>query len=153
MGMFTGFDISASALTAERLRAEVYSNNLANWQTVREDGVRLSPYRRRTPIFASGAPHVTGSKELGVRFMGVAYRGGFIAKPSPDPDNDPDAVKVEDVGQRPALAEHVGHRLYPDISIAEEMVDMIGASRAYEANITAMQLTRTMMQSALQILA
>lgn len=153
MGLFTGLDISSSALTAERLRMEVYSNNLANWRTVRENGQRLRPYQRRTPIFATGAPGQTGSDGLGVRFMGVTYRDKFIARPSDDPQNDPDAVKAEDVLGRPELADYIGQRLYPDINLAEEMVDMISASRAYEANITAIQLTRSMMQSSLQVLA
>jgi len=153
MGMFTGLDISSSALVAERLRMETYSNNLANWRTVRENGQRLQPYRRRTPVFASGAPGVTGSDQLGVRFVGVNYRQTFIARPSDDPENDPDAVKPSDTEGRPDLEKFVGQRLYPDVNLSEEMVDMIGASRAYEANITAMQLTRSMMQSALQIIA
>jgi flagellar basal-body rod protein FlgC len=153
MGVFTGLDISTSALVAERLRMETYSNNLANWRTVRENGQRLRPYRRRTPVFASGAPGMTGSEQLGVRFVGVTYRDSFIARPSDDPDNDLDAVKAGDVGNRPDLSQYVGQRLYPDISLAEEMVDMVSATRAYEANVTAIQLTRAMMQSSLQILA
>jgi flagellar basal-body rod protein FlgC len=120
---------------------------------VREDGRRLAPYRRRTPIFATGAPEVTGSEGLGVRFVGVTYRTSFVARPSDDPENDPDAVRPEDVLERPELAPYVGQQLHPDINLAEEMVDMVSASRAYEANVTAMQLTRSMMQSALQILA
>ncbi len=153
MGMFTGLDISSSALVAERMRMETYSNNLANWRTVRENGQRLQPYRRRTPVFASGAPGKTGSDQLGVRFVGVNYRETFIARPSDDPENDPDAVRPVDTDGRPDLEKFVGQRLYPDVNLSEEMVDMIGASRAYEANITAMQLTRSMMQSALQIIA
>jgi flagellar basal-body rod protein FlgC len=153
MGLFTGLDISGSALVAERLRMQIYSNNLANWRTVRENGERLAPYRRRTPIFATGASEVTGSDQLGVRFVGVLRRDSFIARPSDDPENDPDAVQVEDLADRPDLAPYVGHRLYPEVNLAEEMVDMISASRAYEANITAIQLTRSMMQSALQVMA
>jgi flagellar basal-body rod protein FlgC len=153
MGLFTGLDISASALVAERLRMETYSNNLANWRTVREDGQRLRPYRRRTPVFATGAPAMTGSSQLGVRMVGVTYRDSFTARPSDDPDNDPDAVSSADADARSELRPYVGHRLYPDINLSEEMVDMISASRAYEANVTAMQLSRTMMQSALQVLA
>lgn len=153
MGMFTAMDISASALTAERLRMEVYSNNLANRISVRENGQRLRPYRRRTPVFATGAPGVTGSDQLGVRFAGVVYSDKFIARRSPDPENDPDAVKAEDVAGRPELAKYVGCRLYPDINMAEEMVDGMAAAHAYQANITAMQLSRSMIQASLQILA
>ena len=153
MGMFTALDISASGLVAERQRMEVYGNNLSNWRTTRENGQRLRPYRRRTPVFASGAPGITGSDQLGVRFLGVTYRDRFIARPSDDPENDPDAVRAGDLARRPELAEYVGQRLYPAMSLAEEMVDMMTASRAYEANITAMQLSRSMMQSSLQLLA
>ena len=82
MGFFTGLDISGSALIAERLRMETISNNLANWRTVREDGQRLRPYRRRTPVFYTGAPGMTGDEGLGVRFAGVAYSDKFIARES-----------------------------------------------------------------------
>ena len=153
MSMFTGLDISASALTAERLRMETISNNLANWRTVREGGRRLRPYRRRTPIFASGNSAATGSEHLGVRFAGVAYSDKFIARPSPDPENDPDAVRPEDAAARPELADYVGKQLYPDINLAIEMVDMMSAAHAYQANITAMQLSRSITQSTLQLLA
>jgi len=154
MGFFTGLDISGSALIAERLRMETISNNLANWRTIREDGQRLRPYRRRTPVFYAGAPEMTGAEDLGVRFAGVAYSEGFIARESEDPKNDPDAVKLEDLAGRPDLgSEHVGKRLYPDINLAVEMVDMMSAAHAYQANVTAMQLTRSMLQGSLQLLA
>ena len=153
MGMFASMDISASALMAERMRMDTFGNNLANMQTLREDNQRLRPFRRRTPIFASGAPGFTGSDKLGVSFKGVAYSDKFIARPSPDPENDPDAVRAEDVAARPELADYVGQRLFPDINMAIEMTDMIAAARSYEANITAMQLSRSVMQSTLQLLA
>ena len=153
MGIFTGIDISGSALTAERLRLETISNNLANADSLREDGQRLHPYRRRTPVFYTGAPEATGSGSLGVRFGGVLYGNGFIAKASPDPATDPDAVTPEDAQRNPALAGRVGKNLFPEINPATEMVDMMEAGRAYEANLTAMQLSRSMIQSTLQILA
>ena len=152
MGMFTGIDISASALTAERLRVETVANNLANADSLREDGQRLRPYGRRTPVFYSGAPDVTGSSEFGVRFAGALRSEQFLARPSKDPEHDPDAVTSEDVQRNPALARYVGMNLFPEVNVAGEMADMIEASRAYEANITAMQLTRGMLQSTLQVL-
>jgi flagellar basal-body rod protein FlgC len=152
MGMFTGIDISASALVAERLRLETITNNVANAQSLSEDGVRLRPYRRRTPVFYTGAPGMTGSEQLGVRFSGVLYSEKFIPRDSPDPEHDPNAVRAEDVQRNPALASYVGKNLFPDINMATEMADMISASRAYEANITAMQLSRAMIQSTLQVM-
>jgi flagellar basal-body rod protein FlgC len=153
MGMFTGIDISASALAAERLRLETISNNVANAHSLSEDGERLRPYRPRTPVFYTGDPASTGSGQLGVRFAGVLYSDKFIARDSADPEHDPNAVRAEDVQRNPALADYVGKDLYPDINLAGEMADMISASRAYEANVTAMQLTRTMLQTTLQVMA
>lgn len=153
MGIFTGIDISASALVAERLRAEVVSNNMANYQSLREDGQRLQPYRRRTALFYTGAPDLTGSEQLGVRFAGVHYKSGFIARQSPDPENDPDAVRPEDARGNPALAPYVGMNLFPDVNPVTEMTEMILATQAYQANVTALQLTKTMLQSTLQVLA
>jgi len=153
MGIFTGLDISASGLVAERLRLETITNNVANAESLSEDGTRLHPYRRRTPVFYTGAPGMTGSEGLGVRFAGVLYSEKFIPRDSPDPEHDPNAVRAEDARRNPALADFVGKNLYPDINVAGEMADMISASRAYEANVTAMQLTRTMLQSTLQVMA
>jgi flagellar basal-body rod protein FlgC len=153
MGMFTGIDISASALVAERLRLETITNNVANARSLSEDGVRLRPYRRRTPVFYTGSPATTGSDQLGVRFSGVVFSEKFVPLDSQDPENDPNAVRAEDVQRNPSLAGYVGKNLFPDINLATEMADMISASRAYEANITAMQLSRTMIQSTLQVMA
>ncbi|HOX05754.1 MAG TPA: flagellar basal body rod C-terminal domain-containing protein [Planctomycetota bacterium] len=152
MGMFTGIDISASALVAERLRLETITNNVANAESLSEDGARLRPYRRRTPVFYTGDPAGTGSAQLGVRFAGVLQSEKFIPRDSPDPENDPNAVRAEDVQRNPALAPYIGKNLFPDINMATEMADMISASRAYEANVTAMQLSRTMIQSTLQVM-
>jgi flagellar basal-body rod protein FlgC len=153
MGMFTGIDISASALVAERLRLETVTNNVANAESLSENGVRLRPYRRRTPVFYTGAPGTTGSNDLGVRFAGVLQSEKFIPRDSPDPEHDPNAVRAEDVQRNPSLAAYIGKNLYPDINMAGEMADMMSASRAYEANVTAMQLTRAMLQSTLQVMA
>ncbi len=153
MGMFTGIDISASALVAQRLRLETITNNVANAESLSEDGVRLRPYRRRTPVFFTGNPGTTGSGELGVRFAGVLRSEKFIPRDSPDPENDPNAVRAEDVQRNPGLAAYIGKNLFPDVNLATEMADMISASRSYEANVTAMQLSRAMIQSTLQVLA
>lgn len=153
MGMFTGIDISTSGLRAESLRQQVIANNVANVNTISEDGTRLHPYRRRTPVFHTGAPDLTGSEQLGVRFAGVVYDQGFVAKASPDPENDPNAVSAEDAQLNPALADYVGKQLFPNIDLAKETVDGIEAQRSYEANLTTLQLSRSMIQSTLQVLA
>jgi flagellar basal-body rod protein FlgC len=151
--MFTGIDISTSGLRAENLRLHVITNNLANANTVSEDGQRLHPYRRRTPVFATGAPDLTGSEQLGVRFTGVVYGQGFVAKISEDPENDPNAVTAEDAQRNPALADFVGYNLFPKVDLAAEAVDAIEAQRSYEANLTTLQMSRSLIQSTLQVLA
>jgi flagellar basal-body rod protein FlgC len=153
MGMFTGIDISASGLRAESLRVQVIDNNVANAFSLSEDGARLHPYRRRTPVFRTGSPADTGSEQLGVSFVGVRYGQGFVAKPSAYPESDPNAVTAEDAQRDPALAPYIGCNLYPDIDLAKEMVDGIEAQRSYEANLTTLQLSRSLIQSTLQVLA
>ena len=152
LGMFESFDISASALRAERLRMSVIANNLANVSTTRGPDGRVAPYRRKQVLFSQGAPGLTGSKELGVSFAGVledatpfrrVYRPGH-----------PDAVTVEDLRTNPSLGpEDLGYVLQPNVEMPLEMVDMIEASRAYEANVTVMSLSKGLVQSVLEVLA
>lgn len=128
MGIFSGFNISASALTAQRLRMDVIANNLANIETTRtpEGG----PYQRQIPVF------VPREERQGVNVAAL------LRDPSPfkqvyDPSH-PDA-------------DEDGYLLLPNVDLVKEMVDMIGASRAYEANITALNTAKEMAQRALDI--
>lgn len=139
---FNSIDISASALSAERLRMNVTSSNLANAQTTRtpEGG----PYRRKDVIFQA---------EPVEEFQGM-LRGQL--------DVPLHRVKVVDVisdTNAPQLVlnpEHAdanpdGYVAMPNIKPMEEMVNMITASRTYEANVTALKATKAMMNQALDI--
>ncbi len=140
-GIFTMFDISASGLRAERARMNVHANNLANVNTTRgEDG---DPYRRRRVFFKEGAPEVTGSEQWGVS---VAYEDKdfeteFQLKYEP---THPDAIRE---------GELTGYVRLPNVQVAVEMVDMMMASRAYEANLTTMDTAKQMHSGALRIIA
>ncbi len=140
-GIFTMFDISASALRAERARMNVHANNLANVNTTRgEDG---EPYRRRRIFFQEGAPEITGSRRWGVRVERVDkdFDTDFIMKYDP---GHPDAIKE---------GEWKDYVAYPNVQVPVEMVDMMMASRAYEANLTSMDTAKQIHSGALRIIA
>ncbi|MEC9488397.1 MAG: flagellar basal body rod protein FlgC [Halanaerobium sp.] len=133
MGVFDSFNISASGMTAQRLRMDVISNNIANVNTTRtEDG---GPFRRQMVVFAErgGRGNRTGR---GVQVVGIQHSTTPLRRMyNPDhPDADAD-----------------GYVLMPNVDLVKEMVDMIEASRAYEANVTALQTTKDMALKALQI--
>ena len=140
-GIFSMFDISASGIRAERARMNVHANNLANINTTRgEDG---EPYRRRFVMFKEGAPEITGSARLGVSVDQELkdYDTEFQLKWDP---NHPDAFKEGDLQ---------GYVRLPNVQVAVEMVDMMMAARAYEANLTSMDTAKQIHAGALRIIA
>ena len=139
MDFFTAFNISASGLSAQRVRLNTISSNLANINTTRtpEGG----PYKRKDVVFTA-----------------VEEKNSFnrILK------DKVNAVKVEEVieDQRPFKfvydpyhpdANKDGYVSYPNIEMVEEMVNMLSASRLYEANINAVKTTTDMAKKALMI--
>lgn len=137
-GVFTQFDISASALAAERARMNVIANNLANANTTHDADGNPKAYRRKRVFFAPGAPEITGSETLGVRVDRI--------------DEDPTDLRRVYQPWHPD-ADTEGFVNYPNVNVQVEMVDMMLASRAYEANITAMDSAKQIMRGALQIIA
>ena len=146
MGLFTGMEISGSGLTAERLRMDIISNNIANQDTTRSGQVDANgvpiPYRREYPIFQAGAPfsqfleNAGAGAEPGVSVVDIAQDNSpfpMVYNPS-----DPDANAQ-------------GYVQMPNVNLTQEMVDMIDASRAYEANISALNATKEMCTEALSI--
>jgi flagellar basal-body rod protein FlgC len=149
MGIFTSMNISSTGLTAQRLRMDVISNNIANVNTTRTtDG---GPFRRRRVLLRPRNDQL----EFHTRFlpqplwkgMGEGVRVIKIEEDrSPlrlvyDPDH-PDAIKT---------GPHKGYVEYPNINVVSEMVDMISASRAYEANVTVIQNASQMFMRGLEI--
>lgn len=147
MGYFTSLDIGASALTAQRLRMDVISQNIANVNTTRtENG---TPYRRRDVIFeernpSSGMQFSDYLTESSKRFFeGKGVRVTKIVE-----DNSP-FKKVYDPGHPDANEE--GYVEMPNIDVVTEMVNMISATRAYEANVTSINTTKSIAMKALDI--
>jgi flagellar basal-body rod protein FlgC len=147
MGMFDSMHISASGLAAERLRMDVISENLANVNTTR--GPNGQPYRRHEVVFkaSDNVPGTTSTSESGATGSGSQLHGveavAIVEDPSElravhDPSN-PDA-------------DEKGYVYYPNVNPVTEMVDMMTATRAYEANVTAMNASKNMALKALDIL-
>lgn len=128
--MFDGMQISASGLTAESLRLSVTADNLANIDTTA--GAGGQPYRRQFVLLAPRLAPASGP-DAGV---GQGVRVTAIL-----PDLSP--YKVVYDPQSP-LANAQGNVLYPNVHLTTEMVDLIAASRAYQANVTAFNAAKAM---------
>lgn len=139
MDFFTAMEVSASGLAAQRTRMNVASSNLANAQTTQAAGG--GPYRRRDVVLS--AVDVPGTQ--GTPFA-QAVRGVAVSQISQDAA--PPRLEY-DPGHPQANAQ--GYVAYPNVNPVEEMVDMITASRAYEAGITTMSTAVHMAERALGI--
>ncbi len=144
MGMFGAIDAAASGLTAERLRMDVISNNLANVNTTRtpEGGaykrkmVVFEPRAQEGMAFAKALSNEIEQTGDGVRVVEITAdntQGSMVYDP-----NHPDANQE-------------GYVEMPNVNVVNEMVDMITASRAYEANVTAVNTAKSMAMKALDI--
>lgn len=150
MGMFTSINIAATGMSAERLRTDVISNNIANASTTRtQEG---GAFKKSEVIFEPVAsdnptwrlPFVNEDMDNG---PGKGVRVKTISKDTSqgrlvyDPQH-PDAIQS---------GPNKGYVEYPNVNIVEEMVNLISASRAYEANATVVQGAKEMFGSALDI--
>jgi flagellar basal-body rod protein FlgC len=134
--MLSTLDVSASALKSQRIRMDTIAANVANMNTTRNSAGKLEPYRRRFALFASGQEG--HPNRPGVHVSRIAE------------DMSPFRV-VPDAEHPDADAE--GNVHYPNVDLAVEYVNALEASRAYEANVTAMEVTKSMMNATLRLLA
>jgi flagellar basal-body rod protein FlgC len=137
--MFDSLDISASGLQAQRTRMDTIAANIANMNTTRDPSGRPNPYRRRFAVFASGmGGRGEDAGKPGVHVAQIKQDGSAFQKrfQPGHPDAGPD-----------------GMVLYPNIDMSVEFVNAIECSRAYEANVTAMEVTKGMMNASLRLLA
>ena len=150
MGLFTSINIAATGMSAERLRSDVISNNIANATTTRtQEG---GAYRKQTVIFEPVAsehpvmrsPFVSSDMDngpgRGVRVREIVKdttQGRMVYDPT-----HPDAIQS---------GPNKGYVEYPNVNIVNEMVDMISANRAYEANSSVIQGSKEMFTAALEI--
>jgi flagellar basal-body rod protein FlgC len=148
MGMYSSIEVSASGLSAERLAMDVIANNLANVNTTRtpEGGA----FKRQLVVFAQ-KQSTDGNASLNPM------------DDSNDPGKSRDGVEAVGIMQDPGPdrmvydpthpdADTNGYVHMPNIDVVKEMVDMMAASRAYQANVTAIQESRSMGNAALNLL-
>ncbi|MBI5590612.1 MAG: flagellar basal body rod protein FlgC [Deltaproteobacteria bacterium] len=143
MNFFDSMQTSASGLTAQRLRMNLVATNLANTETTRTE--QGGPYQRKEPVFA--ATPVQSA-------FGEVLKAELGNKPS-----EVNVVEVINDQRKPLLkfdplhpdADPQGFVSLPNINVMEEMVNMMAASRSYEANVTAISTSKNMVQKALEI--
>jgi flagellar basal-body rod protein FlgC len=144
MGLFDALDASGSALSAERVRMDVTAENLANAQSTRTSNGQ-GPYRRKEVVLQEAGAGVGARASFADSLQ--AARGvkvaGIVEDPTP-------SRRVYDPGHPDADAQ--GYVSMPNVNTVTEMTDLIGASRAYEANVTAMQTTKAMFARTLDLL-
>lgn len=164
MRLFRSMEISASGLSAERLRMDVIANNLANANSTRAtrgaDG-RWQPYRRQSVLFAArdAEPFAALLRQATAAGTAPAASAG-TAFTAPEPAGrgvnvvgivqDPRPFKLRYEPGHPD-ADARGYVFYPNVDVVTEMVDLITASRAYEANATAINAAKSMAVRALEI--
>lgn len=157
MGLFNAIDTSASGLTAQRLRMDTISENIANVNTTRT--ANGGPYRRKVTVFEPRESDKSFSgvlnKTLTDNKIGNGVRVVDIAEDNTpfklvyDP-NHPDAIKAGDP-RAIANPKLIGYVEMPNVNIVTEMVDMISATRAYEANTTAIKAAKDIATKAMEI--
>ncbi len=145
MNLFGVLDINASALTAERERAEVVASNMANAETTSTPGG--GPYRKQLVVFGTERPGKGSFAQTLSRFGDLHARGVRVAKVVPDQSA---AVRRYEPGHPDADAD--GYVSFPNINPAEERVNLMGAAQAYQLNVSAVQATKAMISETLQIL-
>lgn len=144
MGIFDSFSISASGLTAEKLRLDITANNIANVNSSgRADDPANPPYSRKIPIFTQMLEQAGDNGVLRNRYKGAGVRVSKIVEDRNEPRLVYDPTHPH--------ADEKGYVAYPNINMVNEMVNMISATRAYEANVTALNAAKDIALKALEI--
>ena len=146
--LFSTLSISATGLSAQRTRMDIHAQNLANVDTTRT--AEGGPYRRRAVIFEERAPGAQNNSFAAMlRNSILRGSGGGGVRVHSIMEDPSDGPKTYDPGHPDADAD--GYVLRPNVNVIAEMVNMISASRSYEANMTAWSVTQSMMNRTLEM--
>jgi len=140
--MISALDISTSALVAQRTRLNAISSNLANMSSIRDENGDVKPFKARYVVFQADDQLKTAHGAMGVRVASVETED--IEPQYKYEPNHPFAIKD---------GKWKGHVAYPKINMVREFTDAMEATRAYEANIGVMEITKSLGQQTLRILA
>lgn len=143
MSVMNGMNISASGMTAQRLRLDIISQNIANVNTTRDENGNV--YRRKTVVFAE--KNITPFGNILMKTAGTAGNGVKVTQVSEDTTSA--LRKVYDPSHPDA--DEDGYVTYPNVNTVQEMTDMIDATRAYEANVTAFNASKNMALKGLEV--
>ena len=143
MSFMSGMNISASGMTAQRLRLDIISQNIANVNTTRDENGNV--YRRKTVVFSE--KDVTPFGDILMKTAGTAGNGVKVTKITED--NESALRKVYDPSHPDS--DEDGYVTYPNVNVVQEMTDMIDATRSYEANVTAFNATKSMALKGLEV--
>jgi flagellar basal-body rod protein FlgC len=147
MGLFDAIDIAGSGLSAERVRMDVTSENLANAQTTRT--ANGQPYQRQEVVLQQVGSGDFGATLAGAMGTGSAQPPGGVEVAGIVTDKTPDQL-VYNPGSPEADAK--GYVKMPDVNTVTEMVDLISESRSYQSDVTAMQTAKSMFTATLGLL-
>lgn len=157
MSIISSLDTAATALTAQRLRMDVIASNIANAGTTRT--AAGGPYRRTRVVFTATQPSFSLTRRAAAAtFTESGGRSAFLRQISPTesgvvvsamvPDPSPPRLTY-DPGHPDADAQ--GYVAYPNVDVTTEMADMLSATRAYEANVTVVNASKSMALKAIEI--
>ncbi len=160
---FNTFDVSASAMSAQRVRMDTIASNIANINTTKNPDGSPGVYRRKEAVFASvyhdklsgnssddffaeknSGSHLAGRVEENINAHSTGVKVMEVAE-----DHKTPLQTVYNPSHPDANAE--GYVEMPNVNIVTEMVDMMSASRAYEANVTTVKATKSMINAAMKI--
>ena len=140
MSLMTAIEVGASGLTAQRRRLEVHVSNLVNANTTQPAGTE--PYRRKDVLFTAANPELSFGATLDDAVQGVEISSVVTDRSDPIKRYEPNHPH----------ADKDGYVLYPNVNPMEEMVNVLSATRSYEANLQAVNMAREMEQKTLEIL-
>ena len=146
MSFWQALRIGSSGLTAQRLRLDLISNNIANAQTTRTE--KGGPYQRQDVIFTPDGGNSSIPSNVAARRseLGLEQGGVRVAQITTDTEEGP---RVYDPTHPDADAN--GYVSYPNVDITVEMTNMLSATRSYEANLAAVEAVKRMALKALEI--
>lgn len=143
MSFMNGMNVSASGMSAQRLRLDIISQNIANVSTTRDENGNV--YRRKAVVFSE--KDVTPFGDILMKTAGTAGNGVKVTQIVEDTESA--MRKVYDPSHPDA--DEDGYVTYPNVNVVQEMTDMIDASRSYEANVTAFNATKNMALKGLEV--
>ena len=148
MGIFNSMNISASGMTAQTLRMDTISQNIANVNTTRDENGEV--YRRRTVVFSEKSSDAFSSALAMSTRRRASQLNGNGVKVTAIVEDHVESLKAVYDPSHPDADEN-GYVMYPNVNTVTEMTNLIDATRSYEANVTAFNATKNMALKGLEI--